>query len=267
MLSNALIQGASRGIGLQMCRYLLEKQTKVIATCRDPSNALELSRLQNQYGDLLKVFRLDVQNETQIEDLSAQVGDQKLDLLINCAGMLHPSGKAETSLRDVNLSDVSATMRTNAIGPLLMAKHFGSNLTKRNRTANPAKRTKSSTETSDMDTKFVKVAGILVNMSARVGSISDNWLGGWYSYRMSKAALNMATKTLSIELGRKNVICISLHPGTVSTDLSSLYIKNMDPAKVFTPEFSVDCLMKIIYSLELKDNGKFFAWDGKEIQW
>ena len=84
---------------------------------------------------------------------------------------------------------------------------------------------------------------------------------------MSKAALNMATKNLSIELGRKQVICVSLHPGTVNTDLSSRYLKNVDPAKVFTPEFSVDCLMNIINGLELKDNGKFFAWDGEEIPW
>lgn len=279
MVSNALIQGASRGIGLQMCRYLLARQTKVIATCRDPAKALELSRLQSQYGDLLKVFRLDVQDETQIKDVSAQVDDKKLDLLINCAGILHPSGKGETSLREVNLSDVTSTLKTNAIGPLLMAKYFGSNLSKRNRSLNPGKKeaktraeggaTIPETETTapDTGTKTVDAAGILVNMSARVGSVTDNWLGGWYSYRMSKAALNMATKNLSIELGRKNVICVSLHPGTVNTDLSSRYLKNVDPATVFTPEFSVDRLMNIIYSLELKDNGKFFAWDGKEIRW
>ncbi|XP_068714724.1 C-signal-like isoform X1 [Montipora capricornis] len=279
MVSNALIQGASRGIGLQMCRYLLARQTKVIATCREPANALELSQLQSQYGDLLRVFRLDVQDETQIKDVSAQVDDRKLDLLINCAGILHPSGKGETSLREVNLSDVTSTLKTNAIGPLLMAKYFGSNLSKRKRTLNPGNKeakarvqggaTIPETETTapDTGTKTVDAAGILVNMSARVGSVTDNWLGGWYSYRMSKAALNMATKNLSIELGRKNVICVSLHPGTVNTDLSSRYLKNVDPATVFTPEFSVDCLMNIIYSLELKDNGKFFAWDGKEIRW
>ncbi|XP_068758775.1 1-hydroxy-2-glutathionyl-2-methyl-3-butene dehydrogenase-like isoform X2 [Montipora capricornis] len=266
MVSNALIQGASRGIGLQMCRYLLARQTKVIATCREPANALELSQLQSQYGDLLRVFRLDVQDETQIKDVSAQVDDRKLDLLINCAGILHPSGKGETSLREVNLSDVTSTLKTNAIGPLLMAKYFGSNLSKRKRTLNPGNKeakarvqggaTIPETETTapDTGTKTVDAAGILVNMSARVGSVTDNWLGGWYSYRMSKAALNMATKNLSIELGRKNVICVSLHPGTVNTDLSSRYLKNVDPATVFTPEFSVDCLMNIIYSLELKDN-------------
>ena len=255
-MRNALIQGASRGIGLQMCRYLLSRQTNVIATCRDPTRASDLSQLQSQHGDLLTVFRLDVQDETQIKDVSDQLGDRKLDLLINCAGMLHPSGKGETSLREVTLKEVSNTLKTNALGPLIMAKYFGPNLSKRNRT-----------EKSDGVTKSAETAGILVNMSARVGSISDNVLGGWYSYRMSKAALNMATKNLSIELGRKQVICVSLHPGTVNTDLSSRYLKNADPTKIFTPEFSVDCLMNIINCLEMKDNGKFFAWDGKEIPW
>ncbi|CAH3177372.1 unnamed protein product [Porites lobata] len=259
MFRNALIQGASRGIGLQMCRYLLSRHTNVIATCRDPAKALDLTRLQHEHGDMLTVFRVDVQDEAQIKELSAQVGDKKLDLLINCAGILHPSGKGETSLREVNSQDMSATIATNTFGPLLMAKYFNSNLAK--------KKSENGTAKAGKGSKNREAAGVLVNMSARVGSISDNGLGGWYSYRMSKAALNMATKNLSIELGRKQVICVSLHPGTVNTDLSSRYLKNVDPAKVFTPAFSVDCLMNIISGLELKDNGKFFAWDGKEIPW
>ena len=259
MFRNALIQGASRGIGLQMCRYLLSRHTNVIATCRDPAKALDLTRLRHEHGDMLTIFRVDVQDEAQIKELSAQVGDKKLDLLINCAGILHPSGKGETSLREVNSQDMSATIATNTFGPLLMAKYFNSNLAKKKSENGTAKAGKGSNNR--------EAAGVLVNMSARVGSISDNGLGGWYSYRMSKAALNMATKNLSIELGRKQVICVSLHPGTVNTDLSSRYLKNVDPAKVFTPEFSVDCLMNIINGLELKDNGKFFAWDGEEIPW
>ncbi|KAL9959563.1 hypothetical protein ACROYT_G032894 [Oculina patagonica] len=249
MIRNALIQGASRGIGLQMCRYLLAKQTSVIATCRDPARAQELSLLKCEHGDRLTIHRLDVKDEKQMEEVASHVGETKLDLLVNCAGMLHPSGKGETSLREVDLQGLKATLATNALGPLMMAKHFGPNLTKKNKSS-----------AND-------VAGILVNISARVGSITDNSLGGWYSYRMSKAALNMATKNLSIELGRKRVICVSLHPGTVDTDLSRRYHRNVDPAKIFTPEFSVDCLMKIIDGLEMTDNGKFFAWDGSEIPW
>ena len=131
MFRNALIQGASRGIGLQMCRYLLSRHTNVIATCRDPAKTLDLTRLQHEHGDMLTVFRVDVQDEAQIKELSAQVGEKKLDLLINCAGILHPSGKGETSLREVNSQDMSATIATNTLGPLLMAKYFSSNLAKK----------------------------------------------------------------------------------------------------------------------------------------
>ena len=249
MIKSALIQGASRGIGLQMCRYLLSKQTSVIATCRDPSKAQELTQLKIDHGDLLSIHRVDVLDENQMSEVAVSVGDTKLDLLVNCTGMLHPSGKGETSLREVDLRSLQTTLATNALGPLVMAKHFSPMLTKRT--------------SADKN----GLAGILVNISARVGSISDNALGGWYSYRMSKSALNMATKNLSIELGRKRVICVCLHPGTVDTDLSRRYHRNIDPAKIFTPEYSVNCLMKVIEGLEVKDNGKFFAWDGKEIPW
>merc|ERR1711893_554927 len=94
-------------------------------------------------------------------------------------------------------------------------------------------------------------SSVLVNMSAKVGSITDNALGGWYSYRLSKAALNMTTKNLSIELGRgkRKVICVSLHPGTVNTDLSRPYHKNVPEGKLFSAEYSVNKLMEIINGL------------------
>lgn len=94
-------------------------------------------------------------------------------------------------------------------------------------------------------------------------------LGGWYSYRMSKAALNMATKNLSIELkrGSKKVVCVSLHPGTVDTDLSRPYHKNVPKEKLFSQELSVNYLMKIIDGLSIEQSGKFFSWNGGEIPW
>ena len=258
----ALIQGANRGIGLQFCRHLLSKKTSVIATCRNPSAASCLADLKSKYGDLLSVYSLDVTQEEQIEQVAntvEQVHTGKLDLLINCSGLLHPTGKGETSLKEVTLKGLSTTFNTNAFGPLLMAKYFGPMLSQGNGAFGDQ-----SVEKSQQH------AGVLVNISARVGSISDNNLGGWYSYRMSKAALNMATKTVSIELGRrrgKAVLCVSLHPGTVDTDLSRRYHRNVEPGRIFTPEYSVNCLMEIVETLTLQDNGKFFAWDGKEIPW
>lgn len=110
-------------------------------------------------------------------------------------------------------------------------------------------------------------SGIIVNMTARVGSIGNNALGGWYSYRMSKAALNMATRNLSIELGRGQckIVCVSLHPGTVNTDLSRHYHRNVPKDKLFSTEYSVQCLMNIIDSLNIGKTGTAYAWDNTEI--
>ncbi|XP_031566610.1 uncharacterized oxidoreductase C24B10.20-like [Actinia tenebrosa] len=255
----ALVQGASRGIGLQFCRQLLARNSTglVIATCRDPSSASELQDLGNKYPTRLGIYALDVKNEDQISEVKKEILSnqvKKIDLLVNCAGILHPSGKGETSLREVTQTDVSSTFLTNTVGPLLMAKHFGPLLLKGD---------------SLFGSQPGQFCGILANISARVGSITDNKLGGWYSYRLSKSALNMATKTLSIELGRgrKKVVCISVHPGTVDTELSRRYHKNIDPAKIFTPEFSVQSMMGIIDGLSIEDTGKFFAWDGQEISY
>ncbi len=94
-------------------------------------------------------------------------------------------------------------------------------------------------------------------------------LGGWYSYRMSKAALNMATRNLSIELGRgsSKIVCVSLHPGTVNTDLSRPYHRNVPEDKLFSTEYSVQCLMNIIDTLNIDKTGKAYAWDSTEIPW
>lgn len=253
----SLIQGASRGIGLQFCRQLLARNSTgfVIATCRNPTTASELQDLKSKYPTRLGIYALDVQKEDQISDIKKEVvanQGEKLDLLVNCAGMLHPSGKGETSLREVTQEDITSTFLTNTVGPLLMGKYFGPLLLKGN---------------GSFGSQPAQFCGVLANISARVGSITDNKLGGWYSYRLSKSALNMATKTLSIELGRgrKKVVCVSLHPGTVDTELSRRYHKNVDPAKIFTPEYSVQCMLGIIDGLSTEDTGKFFAWDGQEI--
>ncbi|CAL1544391.1 unnamed protein product [Lymnaea stagnalis] len=131
-----------------------------------------------------------------------------------------------------------------------MAKHFASLLNKGHGLIGK--------QSEDKKNQHVSV---LINMSAKVASITDNALGGWYSYRMSKAALNMATKNLSIELGRgqKKTVCIALHPGTVDTDLSRPYHKNV--TNLFTVEKSVGYMMNVINSLSLEDSGKFLTYD------
>ncbi|XP_060075503.1 C-signal-like [Ylistrum balloti] len=250
----SLIQGASRGIGLQFCQTILKRHPNsvVIATCRQPDNSLGLQELKAKNPDRVNLCVLDVNEDTQIENVAKFTKEKygKLDLLINNAGMLHTSGRGETSLREISRKGLMETFETNTAGPLLMAKHFAPLL----------KLGSGYFGIKPADSKK-QHCSVLVNMSAKVGSITDNHLGGWYSYRMSKAALNMCSKNLSIELGRgsKPVICVSLHPGTVDTDLSRPYHKNVP--KLFTTEYSVDCLMDIVESLTISDTGKFLLYD------
>ena len=109
---------------------------------------------------------------------------------------------------------------------------------------------------------------VVANLSARVGSIGDNRLGGWYSYRASKAALNQLTKCMSIELARRGkVCCVLLHPGTADTALSGPFQRNVPPEKLFTRERTVRQLLGIVDRCTMADNGGYFAWDGETIPW
>ena len=106
-------------------------------------------------------------------------------------------------------------------------------------------------------------------VSARVGSIADNRLGGWYAYRASKAALNQCVRTLAVEQGRgrKGSVCVALHPGTVDTGLSKPFQRNVPDGKLFSPERAATYMLNVIDDLSADDNGRFFAWDGQPIAW
>ena len=107
------------------------------------------------------------------------------------------------------------------------------------------------------------------SISARVGSIGDNRLGGWYSYRASKAAQNMLIKTAAIEAGRlrPELACVALHPGTVDTDLSKPFSARVAPHKLFTPKDSAAKLCRVLSGLTGKETGRFYAWDGSPVDW
>ena len=110
---------------------------------------------------------------------------------------------------------------------------------------------------------------MLASISARVGSVSDNGTGGWYSYRASKTALNQLNKTLSVELARKRapVSAVLLHPGTCDTDLSKPFQRNVPEGKLFSRERGARQLLDVIGGVTREDSGKFFAWDGQEVPW
>lgn len=212
----ALVQGASRGLGLEYVKQLLSRPgQRVVATCRDPESCTDLKQLKNEHREALELVQLDVTDDASIAAAVDQVSSKHsyLTLLINAAGILHIPGKLspETALSRLESSNLQRVFAVNTFGPILVSKAFMPLLT------HGAKEGATPREKSS----------VIANMSARVGSIGDNQLGGWYSYRASKTALNQLTKTMAIECTRRktNVSCILLHPGTVDTDLSAPFQK------------------------------------------
>ncbi|XP_007022997.2 PREDICTED: C-factor [Theobroma cacao] len=253
----SMVQGASRGIGLEFVKHLLERNEKghVIATCRNPNGATGLLELKNQFAERLNILPLDLTVESTIEESAKSVTERygSLNLLINASGILSIPNvlQPETTLSKLCKSSLMLAYEVNAVGPILVIKHMW-----------PLLKAGGGFGTE-------RDVAVVANLSARVGSIGDNRLGGWHSYRSSKAALNQLTKTISVEFARKKdpIACILLHPGTVDTDLSRPFQRNVRADKLFTKEFSVQKLLNIINNTKHQDNGKFFAWDGQEIPW
>ncbi|KAL8153466.1 hypothetical protein V2J09_011226 [Rumex salicifolius] len=256
-LGVSMIQGASRGIGLEFVKQLLEKDDRgnVVATCRNPNKSAGLSDLKNQYAERLDIIKLDVTDENTIQEAAESIRERygHLNLLVNTSGILSIPDvmQPETTLTKVQKSSLLLAYEVNAVGPVLVIKHMWPLLKIGGGIASE------------------RTVAVVANLSARVGSIGDNRLGGWHSYRASKSALNQLTKTVSVEFGRKKdpIACLLLHPGTVNTDLSRPFQRNVPEGKLFTTEFSVQNLLSIINNASIHDNGKFFAWDGQEIPW
>lgn len=252
--NSVLVQGSSRGIGYEYVKQFLFKQnvSKVFACCRDPSSATNLNLLKDSLNSSQKlhIIQLDLNNDSTIKKASKEVKDilsnNKLDCLINCSGILHDKSKnywPERSIKMIESEWLQESMMINCIGPTIVLKEFY----------------------ELMESKNKDNYSIIINMSARIGSINDNRLGGWHSYRMSKSALNQLTKTISIELIKKNIITYCLHPGTVDTQLSKPF--NVRKDKLFNVELAVEQLINIINKTTVDDNGCFYDYKHETIQW
>lgn len=186
--------------------------------------------------------RLDVTDEASIIAAAQRLGGS-LDLVFVTTGLLHDVDiSPEKSLSSLDAMALERVYRVNAIGPAMVAKHFLPLLAKGRKSAFAA-------------------------LSARVGSIGDNRLGGWHSYRASKAALNMLIRTMSVELRRRNpeALIVGLHPGTVGTPLSKPFQRSVPEEKLFTPERSARAMLDVLDGLSPEDSGAQFAWDGARI--
>lgn len=237
-MKNIAIIGSSGAIGSAFVAELCSRFPK--ATLHAFSRSLPESTLEN-----VTYHAIDYTDESSIE-IAAMLATKEslLDLVIVATGILHDGDlMPEKSLKDLSADKFQKLFLANTITPALIAKYF---LPKLNR-----------------DTPAIFAA-----LSARVGSISDNHLGGWYAYRASKCALNMIIKNAAIEIGRQNkqAIIVALHPGTVDSNLSLPFQNNVPEGKLFTPEFSVASMVGVLEKLKPDNTGKCYAWDGEEIK-
>lgn len=186
---------------------------------------------------------MDIEGEASIAGAAKIIRAQVdgLHVVIVATGILHDGVdlSPEKSWRSLDGENLDRLFRVNATGPALVAKHFLPLLLRDRKTA-------------------------FAVLSARVGSISDNSLGGWYAYRASKAALNMLIRSLSIELARRRpeALCVGLHPGTVDTGLSAPFQGNVPAHRLFSPDIAATHLLRVLDGLTAADSGGVFAWDG-----
>ena len=226
---DAVVVGASGGLGAALTARLND------SGAWDQVHALSRSAT----GDA----HIDLTDEATIAAAASRVAPGTLGLVIVASGVLHAAGLTpEKSLRALEPEALIRNFAVNAVGPALVAKHFTPLFPRQGR-------------------------AVFAALSARVGSIGDNRLGGWHSYRASKAALNMLLKTIAIELARTrpDALCIGLHPGTVDTSLSQPFQTGVAPDRLFTPDGSASHLLRVIESLGPGDSGGVFAWDGARI--
>ena len=236
-MKNIAVIGSSGAIGSAFVRALVERDdvSKIYAFARSACG-LQSVKITAGYIDITK--------EDTVASCAQTVSrSHNLDLILVTTGLLHEKdAMPEKAINEISHEKLSKMFLVNAIGPGVVMKHFLPRL----RRDKPA---------------------ILAVLSARIGSISDNVLGGWYSYRASKAALNMLVKCASIEMRRKYKlsIIVGLHPGTVESRLSKPFQQNIPEHKIFQPHDAAARMMATIDALGVEDSGRCFAYDGTEI--
>ena len=223
-----LITGANRGLGLALAQHYAGNGWQVIAACRQSSARLN----QLAQETTVRIESLDVGDETSIDNLTRQLHDVSIDVLINNAGIY---GLAPAPLSDIKAEDFMRCMQVNALGPLLLSRALAQNVGRSERR-------------------------VITNISSRLGSIEANDWGAWYVYGTSKTALNRLTAQLADTLSEKNITVIALHPGWVSTDMGT------EKAPV-TPAQSASGIYDVIDSLVFERSGSFYDYTGAPWPW
>lgn len=231
MSGTILITGSNRGIGLEMARQFADDGWRVLACCRDLSNATELRSLRKQYPNL-RLFQLDVTDYEHMAALARALDGEPIDILLNNAGYYGPKG---VGFGHVDLDEWRRVLEANTIAPYMMAQTFADNVAASERR-------------------------VIAVMSSKVGSIADNSSGGGYIYRSSKTAVNQVVKSLSVDLRECGISVVALHPGWVKTDMGG-------PNALISAGESVAGLKQVLLGTDMERSGHFYNYDGSEIPW
>jgi len=226
-MKNILITGANRGIGLKFAQLLSNNINTVYVTTRDLNNCIELKKINN-----IEILELNLLEKNSIKDFCSDVKDMPFDLIINNAGIFQDEQLEETHLDPELWLD---EMMINAIGPIVLTQKLKENLISGNEKK-------------------------VVFISSQMGSIDDNYSGGYYFYRTSKSALNSAAKSLSIDWKTDEISVLMLHPGWVKTDMGG------SKAKLEIDE-SVNSMIKVIEASNISNTGSFLNYNGDKLEW
>lgn len=233
-----VVSGATRGLGLAFAESLLERTKGTVVTLGRSASPIQDTRIHHVTCDLL--------NQEDIDRVGAAVSEMgRCDMLLNVAAVLGDMKSTpgpERSLASIDRDWMRHSLEMNTIAHVMMTQALLSPLQ-----STPG--------------------AVVGNVSARVGSIGDNRLGGWYSYRMSKAALNMFTKTASNELKRRDIALVSLHPGTVDTSLSEPFQGAVKKDKLFSPSYAAAALLDVVNQIGEENTGGFYDYAGEPIAW
>ena len=230
-MTNVLVTGANRGLGLGFVKNYLGKNVNVVSTTRDLKSSKELSALKERFPNNLEIYELDVLKENAGHTLANFLRDRPIDILINNAGI----GSTNQHFQEVSPKPWLEVLKVNLIAPLMVTQSIINNVKK-------------------------GVAKKIYFLSSQLGSIEGNTSGGMYIYRSSKTGLNQVVKSLSVDLKPQGITVISLHPGWVKTDMGG-------PNAPVSIDESIKGMIQVIHTTDIRDTGRFLNYDGQELPW